>query len=114
MVIGTLGAGPAFARAHNCTEGGGNCITVDGSGLNVTDISASYTPAPRTVSGRIAKLKVEVPGQAARTYWANNSARQGRPVSQDWGGYAKRYPNGTKLCTGWSFTSHLACATVHN
>ncbi|MEU1279165.1 hypothetical protein [Streptomyces sp. NPDC005805] len=114
LLAGALGAGPASARAHNCTGGGSNCITVSGSGLRVTDISASYTPAPRTESGRIAKLKIEIPGQRAKTHWENASTRQGRPVSHDWGHYAKRYPNGTKLCTGWKFTSGLACATVHN
>ncbi|MFI2368992.1 hypothetical protein [Streptomyces sp. NPDC018833] len=114
LTVGALSAAPAAARAHNCTEAGSNCIEVSGSGLNVTDIVSSYSPAPRTMSGNIAKLKVEVPGQSAKTYWENDSARQGRPVDHDWGHYAKRYPDGTKLCTGWRFTNSLACATVHN
>ncbi len=109
-----LGVTPAQASAHNCTGGGSNCIIVDGSGLRVTGITANYSPAPKTMSGRIAKLRITLPGKPAKTYWENDSVRQGRSEDHNWDSYAKRYPDGTKLCTGWKWTDALACATVHD
>ncbi|MDI9831167.1 hypothetical protein [Streptomyces sp. KAU_LT] len=105
---------PAQASAHNCTGGGSNCIIVEGSGLKVTSIMANYSPAPKTVSGKIAKLRITLPGKPAKTHWENDSVRQGRSEDHNWNSYAKRYPNGTKICTGWKWTDGLACATVHD
>ncbi|MDO0911732.1 hypothetical protein QQM39_12975 [Streptomyces sp. DT2A-34] len=105
---------PAYASAHNCTGGGSNCIIVDGSGLKVTGITANYSPAPKTLSGKIAKLRIKLPGKPAKTYWENDSVRQGRSEDHNWDSYAKKYPDGTQLCTGWKWTDGLACATVHD
>ena len=115
LVAGLVAVVPAEASAHNCTEGGSNCIEVDGSGLKVTAIEATYSPAPETHhNALIAKIRIHVPGHSAATHWAKESSRQDSPAVHNWNAYAKKYPNGTQICTGWKWTSALACATVHN
>ncbi|UJA10493.1 hypothetical protein HGI09_19540 [Streptomyces collinus] len=112
--VALLASAPAQASAHNCTEGGSNCIIVTGSGLKVTSIVGNYSPVPETMSGKIAKLRITLPGKRPKVYWENDSVRQGHSEDHNWDSYAKRYPDGTKICTGWKWTDALACATVHD